>query len=580
MGDNDIIVLNSIIDGKKKQIQSTLTDAKYFEQFTFEQILKDYELSDEELLCGNTDSGDDGGVDGFFVFVNHELLEEDSDLTNIKRNPVFEVFLIQAKTSNSFSELAVQRVTSTVENIFDLTKDMNRLKALYNAKLIEKANRFKEAYLELAALHPTLKVYYFYVSKGDTKDVHPKVKEYASQLKYKVSQLFTGSETEMTFYGSRELLDLSRMERSYTLQLDFLENYLSRGANNYIVLSSLTDYFKFVTDESSNLRRYIFESNVRDYQGNVEVNRDMEITLTSEDGLDFWWLNNGITILATKASVAGKRITLDNVQIVNGLQTTTMIYNYLRKKPQPSEVDRERSLLVRIIVTDDSVVRDRIIKATNFQTAIPPASLRATDRIQRDIEDYFYQQGWYYDRRKNFYKNLGKPVKKIISIPFLAQSVMAMILKEPDNARARPSTLIKREVDYSRVFSGSINPDVYLFCAKVMRLTEFAITSLVEDDDVWKNVSNLKFHVAMIYAAKLCGTTQYSGKDIKPVPLDDGQTMNLLAGCFDMTMAVARQYAGERGWTIERLAKNPDFVDFLLNNIDLSEINLNIIEIK
>jgi hypothetical protein len=98
--------------------------------------------------------------------------------------------------------------------------------------------------------------------------------------------------------GARELLDASRLEKSYTLQLKFLANYISRGIDNYVVLSSLKDLFEFVTDEDGNLRQYIFESNVRDFQGNVEVNRDIRHTLDSDDNLDFWWLNNGITILA------------------------------------------------------------------------------------------------------------------------------------------------------------------------------------------------------------------------------------------------------------------------------------------
>ena len=91
---------------------------------------------------------------------------------------------------------------------------------------------------------------------------------------------------ESTFWGSRELLDASRIEKSYTLQLNFLENYLSRGANNYVVLASLENYYQFITDDQENLRRYVFESNVRDYQGNVEVNKDIKETLASDDNLD------------------------------------------------------------------------------------------------------------------------------------------------------------------------------------------------------------------------------------------------------------------------------------------------------
>lgn len=66
-----------------------------------------------------------------------------------------------------------------------------------------------------------------------------------------------------------ELMDSSRFEKSYTLQLKFIENYISRGEDNYIVLASLKHYHKFITYDNGDLRGYIFTFNVRDYQGNI-----------------------------------------------------------------------------------------------------------------------------------------------------------------------------------------------------------------------------------------------------------------------------------------------------------------------
>lgn len=568
MSDNDIIILNSILGQDKAQRGDPLSDTEYFEVFAFEQILKNYELSYEEILKGSIDGGDDGGIDGLFVFVNDDLLDEDSDLTSVKKNPVFGVFLIQAKTSNSFSETAVEHVITSVRSLFDLTKDMNVLRNLYNSDLISKVERFRDAYVNLAFLHPVLKFSFTYITKGDTTNIHPKVKGQAKTLEQVIEQSFSGAIAKVTFMGARELLDASRVEKSYTLQLQFLENYLSKGVDNYIVLSSLRGYYKFVTDENSNLRRHIFESNVRDYQGNVEVNKDIQKTLETHDNLDFWWLNNGISVLASKASISGKTITLDNVLIVNGLQTTTIIHNYFKDKGTAEEQDEDRSILVRIIVTDDPEARDRIIKATNFQTAVPVASLKATERIQRDIEDYFLHEGWFYDRRKNYYKNIGKPINRIISIPSLAQAVMAIILKEPDNARARPSSLIKNETDYSRVFNDATGANIYLFCARVMKRIEAVIRHEFQSHR-FQDGSNLKFHIAMVLMAKLTGTRDYTDQNIESISFDS-ITDALIADCFNQTIALATQYATQKEWTIERLAKNREFVDYLLDKIDIA----------
>lgn len=575
MADNDIILLNNILEQKKKQVANSLADDDFFEIFTFEQILKNYELSYEEFMSGKIGGGDDGGIDGFFAFINDELLDEDTDLSIFKKNPTIVLFLIQAKRSPSFSEIAVERTITTVEEIFDLTKDMSVLRSIYNANLIDKAEMFRKAYLELAANHPRLQVNYHFASKGDTNNIHPKVCHKAETLNDIISKKFAGASAKNVFIGARELLERSRQEKSYTLQLHFLENYISRGADNYVILSTLKDYYDFVIDEDDKLRRYIFESNVRDYQGAVEVNRDIQLTLESNDKLDFWWLNNGITILASKASIVGKTITLDDVQIVNGLQTTTTIYNHLKRKNTKEE---NRSILIRIIVTSDTETRDRIIKATNFQTAIPPASLRATDRIHRDIEDYFLSHNWFYERRKNYYKNLGKQVDKIISIPYLAQAVMAVVLCEPHNARSKPSSLIKRDVDYKRVFDNSFKLGMYLFCAKIIKTIDMFIRSYANDYSVHIK-SNLKYHLAMLLMFKILKKTKYVSKEIESLEsFELDATSDMLNQALSELVQIAQKYSVSQGnQPINTIAKSKAFVTFLIKEYDsvLNQVGLN-----
>lgn len=297
MAANDSIVLNSILEQKKKQTANSLPDDDYFELFTFEQSLKKYDLSYEELILGKIGGGDDGGIDGFFIFINNEIIDEDTDIDSFKRNSLMELFLIQSKRSSSFLETAVEHVIATAKDIFNLDKEPSVLKKFYNADIIDKVIIFRQAYLKLALRHPVLKVNYIYASKGETRDINKKVYNKADMLKETICQYFTGASALVEFIGARELIDASRLEKSYTLQLKFLENYISRGEDNYVVLSSLIDYYDFITNEyrgDRELRRHIFVSNVRDYQGsNVEVNKDIKATLESDDELDFWCLNNG-----------------------------------------------------------------------------------------------------------------------------------------------------------------------------------------------------------------------------------------------------------------------------------------------
>lgn len=241
-----------------------------------------------------------------------------------------------------------------------------------------------------------------------------------------------------------------------------------------------------------------------------------------------------------------------------------LFYDYLKGKVEEDK-DKRRSILIRIIVIDDAAARDRIIKATNFQTAIPAASLKATDRIQRDIEAYFLQHEWFYDRRKNYYKNLGKPVDRIVRIEFLAQAIMAIILHEPDNARARPTTLIKRESEYARVFSNSMSPEVYLFCAKIMKRVESFLRN-VTNPFLMPYKDNFKFHIAMSSVIFLLSNKNYECKDLVSLSVDDF-TDELLNGSLDRTMVLVIKFINANDWTIERTAKSRDFVTYMLDHI-------------
>ena len=190
-------------------------------------------------------------------------------------------------------------------------------------------------------------------------------------------------EVEYNFIGALELLELYRKQREFNLDLPFCEQ-LSADNQKYIILCNLIDYYNFLKDEKGELKRYLFDSNVRDYNGLNKTNSDILSTLCSETSEDFWWLNNGITILSSHAINMGKVIQIENVQIVNGLQTSFTIFEYF--KNNPDKID-SRKLMVKIITETDNEVRDKIIRATNRQTSINESSLHATDKIQRNIED-------------------------------------------------------------------------------------------------------------------------------------------------------------------------------------------------
>ena len=281
---------------------------------------------------------------------------------------------------------------------------------------------------------------------------------------------------------------------------------------------ALRDLFAFVTDDDGKIREGLFEANVRDYQGSTEVNKEIQDSLQHPGPEDFWWLNNGITILSAQATQSGKTLTIEDPQIVNGLQTCRQIFEFFAARPDTGAEDT-RLALVRVIVPEASESRDKIIKATNSQTYIPPASLKATDKIQRDIEEFLRGHGLYYDRRKNFYKNDGRPVADIVGIPKMAQALMAIILAQPDTARARPSSLIKNDTDYESLFSTKHPIEVYLACVRILRRVEDHLRSMVGLDS--KDRNNIRFYVALELARDMTGEAIPSLSSLKMAASSD-----------------------------------------------------------
>jgi len=511
---NDRIILDKILEQKQKELAPDISSSAFFEIFTAEQIVKDYDLSYDEIESGIVGDGGDGGVDSLYLFLNGDLVQDDTDTSTLRKNLSIELIIIQAKTSATFSEAAIDRLLAFTNDLLDLSKSVSTLQAVYNPNVLSIIKRFRLVYEGLAAKFPTFTVSYFYASKGERP--HPNVIRKSAALTERVKQLFSSANADFSFLGASALLELARRAPRATYSLRLTENPISSsGAVAFVCLVSLRDYYMFITDEKGALLRSIFESNVRDYQGTTEVNDGIQSTLRDNADDEFWWLNNGITIIASKATLSGKTLTVEDPQIVNGLQTSTEVFNHFRQHNTAAE---RRNLLVRVIVPPATESRDRIIKATNSQTQIPVASLRATERIHRDIEEYLRPHHLFYDRRKNFYKNEGKPIDKIVSISHLAQAVMAIVLQRPNDARARPSSLLKRDEDYETVFNRKYPIGLYLACPMVMKLVDSLLRSEAYHFDQ-KDQTNLRFYLAMYLVSLALQTSSPTPEEVASLTL-------------------------------------------------------------
>ena len=410
MAKNDRFLLDGIVDDRVAARSPSDKRDEAFEYLAFEQVMKDFDLSNDELLSGWIDGRQDGGIDGFFILVNGHLLQDPEAFIWPRTGSDLRVFLISCKHHETFKQATLDAIVATLTELLDFGIEDASLQGAYSEALLRKRNNLRYAYRKLSPRLSSFSIDISYASRGDTLDIGTEVRSRADQLRALVKDYFGSCKSHFTFVGSTELVGLHRKIPNFTLELPFVEA-LAKG-ERYVVLVRLSDYFKFVSDEDGKLRRYLFESNVRDFMGLNRVNEDIRSTLENKESPDFWWLNNGVTILATSASITGKSIQASEIQIVNGLQTTESIYRYLSSSGSATD---DRCVLVKVIVTRDEAVRDAIIRATNNQTDVELASLHATDKIQRDIEDALSRSGLSYERRKNYYVNLGHTPAEIVT---------------------------------------------------------------------------------------------------------------------------------------------------------------------
>lgn len=560
----------------------------YFESFSANLILKPFDLSDEELEKGISGNGNDGGCDGLYLFVNDELIMDDTPLDNIKKNPIIDIYIIQSKFETRFGEDVFNKWKNVVENLFSLEAFReNDFSKRYNSEVLEFFEKFHKTFISLITKSPIVNFKFYYISIGN--EIHDNVLQQANEMKIKLKKLYPSPNTniDINYIDAKKILELYDAPSKINFVLHVSETpIIVQEEREYIVLANLGQYFNFITNNDK-LIKHIFEANVRDYQGNTTVNKEISDTLNSgEPKEDFWWLNNGITMLASKIDQKSTKIfEINNPEIVNGLQTSTEIYNYfiakfknkkdiLKGKYKQEDMDKFkedidkfkedlkknefRKVLIRLIVPDNDASRDNIILATNSQTAIPKAILRGTDSIHREIETYMKTKNLYYDRRKNFYKNEGMPKDKIISIPFLAQCLISILLKKPNYSRARPSTLLNDEVTYRDLYLNNKYLDSYYKAAIIGKrvkslLSSLGVYSVSEQSDI-------SFYVMYVITSKVVGEIDITPEQLANVDLDKFNENNIRV-CAEYVYNMYRELGGTN-----KIAKGTNLIDTILKD--------------
>lgn len=517
---NNQLLLKEIITREFDANGLYAEESSFFEFFAASQVLKNYDLSDEEINSGITGGSLDGGCDGIYLFLNDDLLTEDKiENMTVNRGAELNFIVIQAKNTTGFSEDTVMKWKTVSNNLMDMNTDIQKYidNKRYSEQVVNAFILFRKTIMKFVCSQLKIHVNFYYVTLGS--EVDKNLDAQASELIDTFNSLCQSAQVNVDFINADKLMELYHKNIDTEINLEFSEKPIARGKNEeYISLINLGKYYRFITDDSGKLRSNFFEYNVRDYQGNNSVNTSIANSLENNIDEDFWWLNNGITILADKITpIMANVLTIKNPKIVNGLQTSTVIYNYFSSNE--SLIDTEqRNVLVRVIVPSTEETRDNIIFATNNQTNIPKSSLRVTDPIHLQIELYLKNRGLYYDRRKNYYKNQKKKASDIVGVSFLAQCLISVFLRKPNFARARPSTLLTDNDTYDKLYKHNTELEVYYKTALLGKRIRANLAKTQEMTSIARN--DVLYYLLYAVSARTINKKDISFEDMKRVDLE------------------------------------------------------------
>lgn len=436
---------------------------KKFLFFTIFHLFKDLKIEYEDILNGIVDNSNDYGIDAIFLFSAGEIISEEEDITSqIGKESKIKIQLIQVTRDSGFSENVLLKLKNGIEEIFDIGSKINGNEAFKNkVKLI----RGIWEYCFKLGIVNLIEVEILYACLNEDEKINNKIEKLENKIYdfLKSQQLNYGRIKYIGIPSLYKIISEENYEKELLFKdvIPYAEPYNTKVLG-YYGLVKLGDLLRFITDDTGEIIERYFEGNVRDYYGITKrVNQKIKNTLESQDRVNFWCLNNGLTVICDKFSPLGKKIKLFNFHIVNGCQTAHVIYSCkeILKDEEQSEI------FVKVIQTGEEGVLNDIIEATNSQTSVSSIALHSNELIQKNIEEHFLKNSGcqlFYERRLNFYKRRHKPRNRIVTIIKLFQVFYSIFEKKPSTARGRPAETFDKH--YDLVFNTVFDYDSYLLC--------------------------------------------------------------------------------------------------------------------
>lgn len=168
--------------------------------------------------------------------------------------------------------------------LMDFRIQSNDLTDSYNEKVLLKRKLLVDTYRRLAFCLTKFDLHLVYACRGD-EVTQSNILAKADQAVRIYQDAFSECTATFEFCGNTKLIDIYRKSAKKKLELQYEQCINQNG--QFVLLSTLDNYCKFITDSDGKLNKHLFDANVRDYLGLNPVNSDIMQSLRHTTGPDF-----------------------------------------------------------------------------------------------------------------------------------------------------------------------------------------------------------------------------------------------------------------------------------------------------
>ena len=348
---------------------------------------------EEELIESKIIDYNDMGIDAY------EFYEDTKEL-----------FLIQNKYYSENTKLD----TNYIKNDFLLRGITALERGTYNRseELQGIFNKYKNdpkftVYLEL-----------YITNDLESKEIEECIKEFNKKNPKYIAKIYYLKDIKEKYYGEGEQnrkqlkVRIDTVNRGTVLNINTEAYNLKNIIDAKYVLTPVSTIFE-IYKKSKKEGYPIFDKNIREYLGNRGINKQIYQTLLNkEDRNNFFYYNNGITIICdkinkiksvknTKNDKFSPSIEIENPQIVNGCQTVNSIYEALKNSDE-TKVEKEYEdtfVMVKILEIDrnnneEEELYNNIVKYNNSQNSINEKNFVANNKLFERLQGEFEDKGF------------------------------------------------------------------------------------------------------------------------------------------------------------------------------------------